>query len=324
LALAVISAFGASSTLAAPGDEPPEQKRATELFEQGRKLMDEGRFAEACALLAQSYELARGVGIQFNLASCLEAQGKVASARRHFSEAADIAERAGQPDRAEVARGRAEALKPRVSTVVLRVRDQVPGLQLDCDGRALAREQWGVPVELDPGDHELRASAPGHRSWRQLVRLPGEAQRVALDLPALEPASARAGDGAGRSTPLTDEPVADDSAQLTTGLVIGGLGLVAIGVGAAFGVSAMSKQGDSDAYCDATGCDPEGLALIDEAQQAGNASTGLFIAGAALLGGGIVIAATAPTDSDRQPASEAALRLAVGPGALAASASWQF
>src|SRR5262249_41463605 len=61
--------------------------QASRLFEDARRLMSEGRFADACPLLAQSDLLDPAVGTKMNLAKCYESLGRTASAWRVWGEA---------------------------------------------------------------------------------------------------------------------------------------------------------------------------------------------------------------------------------------------
>src|SRR5687767_13153220 len=56
------------------------QSQAEPLFNEGRELLEKGRFAEACPKLARSQALAPAVGTLLNLGYCWEQLGKLRSA----------------------------------------------------------------------------------------------------------------------------------------------------------------------------------------------------------------------------------------------------
>jgi hypothetical protein len=140
---------------------------------------------------------------------------------------------------------------------------------------------------VDPGDHELRASAPGFVAWSTHTTIASKDQkRVAI--PALAPAGpsseARASqDGRNVVYPTTEPPPVARTPVLAWGLL--GAAVVGAGVGTYFGLHAASKKDDSKGLCNASGCTSEGASLLHDANGAAWVSNIAFaIGGAALIG----------------------------------------
>lgn len=106
------------------------------------------------------------------------------------------------------------------------------------------------------------------------------------------------------------------------GLVVAGAGVVGIGLGAFFGLSASSKNSASNAngHCDVSGCDPQGRADRTDALSAARLATISFVAGGILLaGGGIMFFTARPA----KPVTRAgALVIAPGVGTLSLHTTW--
>ncbi|HEX9294675.1 MAG TPA: hypothetical protein VF881_02540, partial [Polyangiaceae bacterium] len=93
-----------------------------------------------------------------------------------------------------------------------------------------------------------------------------------------------------------------------TGLVSGGLGLVAVGAGAYFGLDAIQKNKRSnELHCVGEVC-PSGEAtqVRNEAVSAGNIATATFIAGGTLLAAGAVLYFVGASDAPSRTAIRAA------------------
>ena len=88
-------------------------------------------------------------------------------------------------------------------------------------------------------------------------------------------------------------PAPARSTQRTIGYAVGGVGLVGLVVGTAFGLRALSLKGDRDTRCKGGFCDAEGVAKDHSARTAATVSTVSFIAGSALALGGVVLVLTA-------------------------------
>jgi len=115
-----------------------ESALATALFNEGRALMNQGRWSEACVKFSESQRLDPGGGTLLNLALCHEMEGKLATAWAEFNEALAIAERQSRSDRVVFARSHIDKLEPRLSHVVVIVSEPAPAEELMLD-RAVLR-----------------------------------------------------------------------------------------------------------------------------------------------------------------------------------------
>ncbi|HEY4014084.1 MAG TPA: hypothetical protein VGM06_12150 [Polyangiaceae bacterium] len=205
-------------------------------------------------------------------------------------------------------------------TVLFEARDadgsDISAAKVTMDGEELADRLDGVPLAVDPGPHAFVFEAPNRPPVeKRLVIRVGEKGRVeAITFagpPALPPLEAPFG-----LTPLPAAPRSEFDAQKAMAFVVLGIGIGGLGVGAAFGLAAMSKRDDAERACPGLCADPSGVAAWSDAKTDGNMSTVTFIAGGVLAATGIVLWATAPGS----PASRA--QVGVGPGRLEMRAQW--
>lgn len=304
---------------AARAQSEAEQKAAAQaLFDEARKLTADSKYADACPKLAESYRLDPTMGTKFYLAECYEHVGKLASAWSYYLEVADQARAAGQKDREEFSRGRAEALKGRLPSLKVEVSPgarAIPGLTVQRDGLQLGEPQWGLAVPVDLGEHAVTASAPGRKAWEAKITVEKEAEPVTVEVPALSPEPPPAVEAPKppppKPAPPPPPPPSFWSGQRIGGAALGVAGLAGIGLGAYFGLQATSKQSESDdGHCDAEGfCDSIGITLRDEAISAATISTIGFIAGGVLLAGGVTLFLTAPSGGAAGARPEAAIVL---------------
>jgi serine/threonine-protein kinase len=287
-----------------------DDKAAAEaLFDQGLELMQAGKYAEACQRLESSQRVDPGVGTLLYLGECYEKLGKTASAWATFREAASAANAAGQTDRANIGTERAQKLMPRLLRLQLELAPELEGLEgleILRDGKSVPRALWGTPVPVDPGEHALEVRAPGHETFRTAFRGEGEGKTETLQLPALkrlpesaDPPSGQQGSPAGAGAVSMEDAPSDGSAQRTSGLVLGGLGVIGVGVGSFFGLRAIQKNKDAEESCSGSSCStPAGVELTNDALNAARISNVAFIAGGALLAGGVVLYLTAPKQQE--------------------------
>src|SRR5258706_859613 len=232
-----IAALLASSLLAVltrAGDALASDPSAAQaLFDQSKQLVSAGRFAEACPKLEESQRLDPGMGTLFHLADCDEHIGKTASAWAAFLDVAAQARAAGQGARERIARDRATALEPSLArmTILGGAVTTVPGLEVRRDGVVIGKGQWGAALPVDPGQHEIRAAAPGKLAWTGMVRVDVHG-RETVTLPPLADAPVAATHEAVGSTQTTaalaDIPQADRSNGSAQRAFAVGLGVVAL------------------------------------------------------------------------------------------------
>ena len=309
IAVAALVATTVASTAVAQTDA---KASAEVLFQDARKLMTEKRYADACPKFLESLRLETGIGVMLYLADCFEKNGQTASAWAQFREVEALARREGD-NRMKVAEERAVALESRLAKIVIDVPASaaVQGLEVHRDGASVGSPLWGTPTPVDPGKHVVTARAPGRREWHVevVVEHDGELSRVAVPLLDASPAEAPAAVTMASDTSST-ERATPGATQRTIAIVTAGVGVVALGAGTVFGAIAISKNDDSKAagHCDgASSCDDVGYAARKDAQSAATISTG------ALIGGGVLVAASAVLFFT---APRAASRVVIGPRSL--------
>lgn len=163
-----------------------DRQAAQSLFDSARRLMKEGKYAEACGQFEQSQKLDPGGGTLLNLATCHEKQGRLATAYAEYNEALSLAIAGGRADRQKTASDAIAALEQRLPKLRVIVGSAPPDLVLTLDDQPLPRAVWGIPTPFDPGKHRLAAHAPGHRPFAAEVEL-REAQTSDFTLPPLAP-----------------------------------------------------------------------------------------------------------------------------------------
>ena len=285
---------------------------AVQLFDEAEALLLKDRVAEACPKYAESYRLDPQLGVLTYLAECYEKNGQLASAWSTFRDAEDLARRRGDA-RAEPARQRAAALEPKLSYVVIQVPEGVraPGLEVLRDGTPIAQVLWGTRTAVDTGTHRVEARAPGHKPWLQQVTIADAAQSITVEVPKLarEPAADHVGAGAAGPSAARDNPGA--SGRIAA-IAVGGIGIVGVGVGGFFGLSAQASLSDAKGLCnEADYCTPRGDELRRSAKSkalVATVATGVGVA--ALVTAGILWFRAPRADISSAPARKPAWALA--------------
>ena len=173
--------ISAGTAVAQPGDTVG----AEALFREGKRMMKDGKTAEACEKFAASEHLDRSIGTLLNLADCREKNHQLATAWATFLEAASAARSAGDGKREGEARTRASALEPHLSYLTISVPDasKVEGLVIKRGDQLVDPALWNQGVPIDTGAYEISGQAPGHEPWSTRVQINVEGQRASVEVP---------------------------------------------------------------------------------------------------------------------------------------------
>ncbi len=284
-----------------------EKALARSLFEQGRSLAKEGKWAEACPKFEESERLDHGIGTLFNLADCQEHIGKTASAWAGFSEVADLAKRANQAERESIARQRANQLVSKLSKIKIHVAPPWPvGLEVKLDDKPIGATAFDVDVPVDPGHHKVTATAPQKKPLLKDVVIAAVPGTTPVDVPNLDDDETVKKDEAPPPRPLPPpKPRSGSTWHKPAAVGVGAIGLIGLGVGTFFGLQASKQWSDAEVLCPQNRCSDLGYDGWEDAKRSAMVSTIGFAAGAALLAGAVLLWVIAPSSP---PPSRTGLR----------------
>jgi hypothetical protein len=320
----------ARAQLPAQGSDPVA---AEALFEEGRRLVSEGKYGEACPKFAESEHLDASPSTLLNLASCLEKLGHTATAWATYKEAESAASAAHRQEYMDTAGRHARALAPALARLTIAVPQPIEGMQVRRDAVVVGPPEWGLAIPVDAGAHTVEASAPGYKAWTAKVDVPRDGAQSVLTVPPLEalsveekPAPPTAATAPATPAPVAPppEPASNGRGQRTAGLVVAGAGVVGLGVSGVFALLAKGQYDDSLINCMESNhdvCTPQGVSQRDDARSMGNAATVAFGVGAAALVAGGVLWFTAPRGASH-PSGAASFGLAPTPGGVVATGAW--
>jgi hypothetical protein len=280
--------------LAQPSTDPAA---ADAVFQKGREAAEKGEWAIACPKFSESQRLDPAPGTLLNLADCEEHLGQLASAYEHFKTALETM--ASNDDRIPFAKSRVEKLERSVPHLTLNAPSDLPAdAKVMRDDVQLGSASFGLALPVNPGAHTIVISAPGHKEKRTTITLKaGEAETMTLHPGEIDTSAAVVAPvthaGPSSSAHVSDAPTASGGATRTSGLVLGTIGIVGVGLGAVTGLMVLGKKSiiNDPTHCnqDTHVCDQSGVDAASSGKTLSVVSTVAFAAGAAALVGGAVL-----------------------------------
>jgi hypothetical protein len=280
-------------------------------FDRGRQLMNDGKYADACAAFQQSWKLDPQIGTRYNIGVCSEKQGKLTTAWAAFRE---VAQRDTNEGRRKDAARRADALAPRLTKLLVNAATSPSGFSVKVNGNDVTN-LLGIETPVDPGDYEVVATAPGFKEWSAKVSATGEGLTVTVAIPPLDrpqpiaPGTPLHSEPGKETTTIAhieahdDAPPPPGSSRKSIGEIVVGGGLALVAGGVVAGVMASGKWSDAKKVCGGmTTCASDDLtaqanALGDAARTRANLATGLVAVGVIAIGVGATLWITAPSES---------------------------
>lgn len=299
------SAAATEERAVATSEQETAEATADRLFREGRELLKQGKYDEACPKLEQSHRLDPALGTLLNLGVCYEELGKVASAWTVYREVASQARELAQFEREALAQERIAALEPELPRIVLDFGGALPTL-VSLNDQPLPSDAWDSPLPVDPGTHRVEVRSAGHGVWKQQVQVArAQSRRVVVPLLTVAATNFTAPHSVQQLARLPDDR-SKDSGQPSArniAMVLGGLGGGAAIAGTVFGILAYSSNASSDDECGPRGaCTSKGRELRETASDQAAVSTVAFGIAAASVTGALVLWLTAPDPAPKRSA----------------------
>ncbi|MBI5533347.1 MAG: tetratricopeptide repeat protein [Deltaproteobacteria bacterium] len=273
-----------------PSDSDPREQQRAVLYKEGLTLADQGRWSEAVEKFRQVVSIRSAPPALFTLGQAEEKLGRLASAERTYERALADARATNNPQVADASIRAIAALTPRVPRLIVRLDRSVVGLDpttivATVDGERIALD---TPTKVDPGDHVVRARAPGKSTFEAKALLVQSRtfevllQFVAEGAPPAPTSSAGLGDPNG--------PPASSSASRPFPVgpaLLAGAGLALGIVGYVVRANGKSDYDSASDQCPGGSCPNQ--ALVDDS----NSGRNRMITGTVVLGMGIAAVAGA-------------------------------
>jgi hypothetical protein len=226
-----------------------QSPEAAQLFDDGDKLLKQGKVAEACDAFESSNRIEPRAGTLIRLGDCRERNNQLASAWSAFK---DALTRVKDPKKQAVAKARVAALEPRLSHLTVAVASPIDGLAVTRDDKSIDAGLWNKAIPIDGGSYAIAATAPGAVAWHGTATVPAEHGDVTITVPKLaatpvdKPIVAVAHDS---PKPIEQQPASVLTTQREIAIGVAGVGVAAAVVGIVLGNSAKSDQTKAYAMC---------------------------------------------------------------------------
>jgi hypothetical protein len=306
--------------LAQSSPNPSDIATARTIGIEGVKLAKAGNCTAAVEKLKRAEELYHAPSILFELGKCQISLGKLVAGTENLQRVVREQLDPKAPKAFRTAQEHARSLLDTTLPRLAHLRIELEGLdgnvvpQLSVDDVPVSQAALGVERVIDPGTHEIKASAPGYKSVKMSVSVKESAHetakiRLEVDPNAKisEPPPVPTNSSAARD-PLTPppQPVPHTSeSDRTLAYVSLGIGATGIALGTILGLAALGKKGTLDENCPTPErCPARFDSDINTMKGLGTGSTIAFGVGGAGIALGIILLVTQRSSSETVPTAQ--------------------
>jgi hypothetical protein len=317
---------------AAPPSED-EVEIAKGLYKEARVLERQGRSKEALDKALEAYRTAATPCTGLEAGQLLIEQGRLVESRDILRAVPMMPVSPRETDRGKECRQQSAVVAASLDTRIpkLAVSGRPKGVDLLLDGKILPPSESTAWQGVDPRPHTLLVRTEDRTCSTITVNLAeGEVRTIDLhDVAAschLEPPPEppRPAPVPRPPAPSPEPPATQPPPQQHTGpsplkwvgLTLGGVGVVALGVGGALALTAKSDYQSVNSECPGNVCDSHGYNVRTDARVRADWATGTMVIGGLAAAGGLLMFLLAPDESSARPSDQAAVHLAVGPGTV--------
>jgi hypothetical protein len=313
LAVSLILGSGvthAQGPTGAPAAAPTEEAKneAKTRFLKGVKLQEEGSLEAAIIEFERAYDLAPNYRVLYNIAVVYRDKGDKAAALRSFERY--LADGGTELDakRKKDVDGEIARLRDLVAYVTIKA--NVAGADVTLDDFPIGKTPISKVIYVNVGRRKLEISKDGYKGDQKIVTLAGgdrptiefTLKEIKKEPPPPIPTATAVPTATATAAPSAPTPPREDpgTSQRTLGYALGGVGIVGLGVGAAFGLLANSKWSSVKDVCKDTGAGRKCPTQADQdkaesAKSQANIGTLGFALGGTALAAGIVLLLTIPS-----------------------------
>ncbi len=305
----------------------------TRIYAEGTELAQKQDWSGAADRFRRALAIKATPTVYFNLAQAEQHLKRLLEAKQHFERARDEAQRAGSRDLAQLAGEALAAVTASIPRIVLQIPADAEDVKIGLDGRRVARDPSGIPV--NPGRHRITVLAARQPPFERALTLDA-GDRVEVPIALVRTPEVAEPTPAEPDVPLVTAPTAETPSA--GGPPAGAIILGAVGVGALGGAGyfALRRGSKLDEAAEIAGCtrtdsgfacppgkerDPAHLALKDEADSAASTANVLAGVGAGALLAGAVWWLLAPGSKSSQ---QAWLSVDLRSRRIGAAAWWAF
>jgi hypothetical protein len=209
LLLLLVISLSASTLAGTAGAQPTEDelKEARTQFHRALELEQAGNWGGALRLFREVSQIKMTPQVRFHIALCEENLGKLVAALGGYELALADADSVGGTFKEEV-EANIDQLRSRIPKLIIERGEGAEAAKIELDGIELGSSSIGVEVPVDPGPHQVYATAKGYEEFQEAITVEEEGiETLVIEMkPVPKKKSEAVGGGTTDAAPAPKEP----------------------------------------------------------------------------------------------------------------------